>query len=373
MSKKLGRNDPCHCGSGKKYKKCCLEKDKGVPNIQRSIGATRKAFAKKYCMHPDASPAECSGNIVRAHTLQRSGVLSRIARAGHVYGWPLDPSALFKNNGRLLPELIGIKNASTFTGFCGHHDTFIFAPLETNPFGPTSEQLFLLAYRGIARELFTKSASASLGPERDSALEQLPVELRGLLETTNRDFQTGTDLGQGDLATRKTEFDDCLLKKDFSSLRYYLVRFRDVPTVLCSGAILVEMDFDGNRLQDIGPSNGAPSYITCSCIAVDGGGAMILAWLGNDEVSKAFVESVHRLPDDEISSAIIRFAFEHFENTYFEPDWWEALNEGQRQKLIGRFNVAMSPIQTRETRCLIADGEQYADWGLVGRQNNLGL
>ncbi len=25
--KKIGRNDPCHCGSGKKYKKCCLEKD----------------------------------------------------------------------------------------------------------------------------------------------------------------------------------------------------------------------------------------------------------------------------------------------------------------------------------------------------------
>ncbi|MBQ48955.1 MAG: preprotein translocase subunit SecA [Zetaproteobacteria bacterium] len=24
MHKNLGRNDPCHCGSGKKYKKCCL-------------------------------------------------------------------------------------------------------------------------------------------------------------------------------------------------------------------------------------------------------------------------------------------------------------------------------------------------------------
>jgi hypothetical protein len=24
---KLGRNDPCHCGSGEKYKKCHLEKD----------------------------------------------------------------------------------------------------------------------------------------------------------------------------------------------------------------------------------------------------------------------------------------------------------------------------------------------------------
>ncbi len=27
--KKLGPNDPCHCGSGQKYKKCCMQKDKG--------------------------------------------------------------------------------------------------------------------------------------------------------------------------------------------------------------------------------------------------------------------------------------------------------------------------------------------------------
>lgn len=24
---RLGRNSPCHCGSGKKYKRCCLTKD----------------------------------------------------------------------------------------------------------------------------------------------------------------------------------------------------------------------------------------------------------------------------------------------------------------------------------------------------------
>jgi predicted metal-binding transcription factor (methanogenesis marker protein 9) len=24
---KVGRNDPCPCGSGKKYKKCCIAKD----------------------------------------------------------------------------------------------------------------------------------------------------------------------------------------------------------------------------------------------------------------------------------------------------------------------------------------------------------
>jgi len=27
-AKKAGPNDPCPCGSGKKYKKCCMQKDK---------------------------------------------------------------------------------------------------------------------------------------------------------------------------------------------------------------------------------------------------------------------------------------------------------------------------------------------------------
>lgn len=29
MNEKIGRNDPCPCGSGKKYKQCCLLKSAG--------------------------------------------------------------------------------------------------------------------------------------------------------------------------------------------------------------------------------------------------------------------------------------------------------------------------------------------------------
>ncbi len=32
----LGRNDPCHCGSGKKYKHCCLDKDEGAERAKRA-------------------------------------------------------------------------------------------------------------------------------------------------------------------------------------------------------------------------------------------------------------------------------------------------------------------------------------------------
>jgi len=36
--RKLGRNDPCHCGSGKKYKKCCLARDE-ANSVTRIVGA----------------------------------------------------------------------------------------------------------------------------------------------------------------------------------------------------------------------------------------------------------------------------------------------------------------------------------------------
>lgn len=37
---KLGRNDPCHCGTGLKYKKCCLEKDEKEQQVRAPVAAS---------------------------------------------------------------------------------------------------------------------------------------------------------------------------------------------------------------------------------------------------------------------------------------------------------------------------------------------
>ena len=42
--KALGRNDPCHCGSGKKYKQCHLDKDE---TAAREARAAASAEAEK--------------------------------------------------------------------------------------------------------------------------------------------------------------------------------------------------------------------------------------------------------------------------------------------------------------------------------------
>src|SRR5512134_1269713 len=46
--KKVGRNDPCPCGSGKKYKQCCLPREEAgvtTPSVDQSIpGLIRAAI-----------------------------------------------------------------------------------------------------------------------------------------------------------------------------------------------------------------------------------------------------------------------------------------------------------------------------------------
>jgi SEC-C motif len=60
-AKTLGRNDPCHCGSGRKYKQCCLAKDEAVAREARAKEAAQ--------VKPQAAaeaPAPAAGAAARA-------------------------------------------------------------------------------------------------------------------------------------------------------------------------------------------------------------------------------------------------------------------------------------------------------------------
>jgi SEC-C motif len=53
----LGRNDPCHCGSGKKYKQCCLPKDEAAERDARAKAAAEVAAPAGADSAPKAAPA----------------------------------------------------------------------------------------------------------------------------------------------------------------------------------------------------------------------------------------------------------------------------------------------------------------------------
>ena len=56
MEPNLGRNDPCHCGSGKKYKQCCLAKDEEKARVERA-----KAVAEAPAPAADAPQPSAKG------------------------------------------------------------------------------------------------------------------------------------------------------------------------------------------------------------------------------------------------------------------------------------------------------------------------
>ena len=77
MEANLGRNDPCHCGSGKKYKQCCLGKDE-----EKARAARAKAAAEA----PAAAPEEEAAPAPRAPKHQTRQPWKKTATNTHGFG-----------------------------------------------------------------------------------------------------------------------------------------------------------------------------------------------------------------------------------------------------------------------------------------------
>src|ERR1700730_15707225 len=79
---KAGRNDPCPCGSGKKYKRCCLEKDEAAA---RALAATpsppKAAAAAKLAADLDDDEDELTTASNAAAALVRAGKLDEAEQA----------------------------------------------------------------------------------------------------------------------------------------------------------------------------------------------------------------------------------------------------------------------------------------------------
>src|SRR4051794_29167854 len=56
---KVGRNDPCPCGSGKKYKKCCLAKDEAAARqASAQLATTQRELARAFDLPPLPEPPQ---------------------------------------------------------------------------------------------------------------------------------------------------------------------------------------------------------------------------------------------------------------------------------------------------------------------------
>lgn len=357
---KLGRNEKCWCGSGQKFKRCHLGRESEEPLKPWEASAShRKNFSKRLCSAPESLQDKCSGSIVGAHTVSRSGSLNQIAEDGHVIAFMPTLEQLIKHNGILQPERVGVRRASTFTGFCSTHDDSLFSALEKTHFIGSQEQCFLLAYRAYAREIYTKRAAAE---QRDlhknldrgrSIDRQMEIQAFALLHGA------GIDAALRDIEIHKARFDKCLTSGDFSPVRSYIIELDKAPPVMCSATYAPTIDFAGRHLQDMADLTLVPELMSVTSFFGGEKGYVVFTWMAEDDrCCTALIKSLERISDDDLASRLVEFFFDNFENVFASPPWWEALDKPNQdalvQRMIGEIGMAFGLVPKEKSRIEIA-------------------
>lgn len=358
--------DPCWCKSGELFALCHKNRVTQTPESKWAIlRQVRNLLGSGYCSHPQASHQECHGPIVRAHTLPRSGSLSAICVNRHVYGFKT--GEMPDENGIFPLKLIGVNEASTFTGFCQRHDTELFRPLETEPFTATKEQLFLLAYRALSKEVYTKRFALRMQPLlRKGDVGKSPLE-QVVLQQQLHLWAQQLRLSLRDLETTLRDYEQIYLSRDFDRMSAYLIFPDSHLDFAVSGGLFPEFDFSGHSLQNLAISHRL-EMLTYSALPFQTGGVIAFVWdSARSESCVKFVLSLDKLAVEDVPDALVRLSFEHFENTYADPRWWEGMETSGRDKLLHRFATAAGP-ENRKPTCLVDDGLRTARWKVIARE-----
>jgi hypothetical protein len=335
---KLGRNKPCWCGSGKKYKKCHLDREQQEPINQGVIHKQLNGFySQKYCSVPSSMSAECSGKIIKAHSISKSSSLKEIANNGHVLT-TFKGAISFENGFKISPKRIGIQKASTFTGFCSHHDKSLFQSIEDKDFIITKENCFLIAYRAVSREIFVKERSSGIFDLLKDLDKGKGLEQQLSMQSEHKRLTENNDLSLSDLKYIKSKLDVMLNKKDQGKLSHIVFTLSEPPKVMTSAAVGPTFDFQGAEVQSISQDpNVIPSYVIINSFSGNGAGYICLSWIEehNTVVSK-FVDSLKRT--NSIGASLLAFIFTAIENNYLSEDWWSSLESAQKDYLMGLYS-----------------------------------
>ena len=103
MSRRLGRNDPCPCGSGKKYKRCCLDSDR-APAREDGLPPPQIEPKQAYTLLVETAAGTLVRRIPDASPLRadvRAGTAAELATSDAAAYWGL-PDFVFRAPSRKL-------------------------------------------------------------------------------------------------------------------------------------------------------------------------------------------------------------------------------------------------------------------------------
>jgi hypothetical protein len=325
MTKKIGRNDPCPCGSENKYKKCCLgkhgdEEFSNQVNFFDNYKTLRKEARIKQCLYPDNS--SCSEKIIGAHSIQNNKILKRLSSDGHVY-MPCP-----KTDNPFAPMTKwGRKEATVFSGFCGHHDKTVFQPIEDSLFNRNSLPIFLYTYRCFAVEYHKKQEVINI---QKSIFKRKP-SLIGM--SKDEDPFAGIQMAIDDFQPVKQVFDNALLNRQYSVLSSIVWEFPYTINFAASGFEAPSTDLQGKKIQNLLDVKTLVKHIFVIVFSEENKTYCIISWLkDNDELFREYRQQLENLDQQQKKNFINNTLPIISENIAINPEDWEKLDQSKKDE-----------------------------------------
>lgn len=330
---KTGRNESCPCGSGLKYKKCCLNKTEmerhaeALIDINRTIG--RDARIKR-CMHPNKE--ECSDNIIKAHAIQNNRILKKLSVMGCVMTMDGTSNLIFQgvdNKGR--------KIATTFTGFCSYHDKVLFQAIEDYEFEGSKKQVFLWTYRTMAWHYHKKQEQKNAIKIIKNKMSQKGLALPKNIQHDN--LMKGFELGERDNQIEKECFDKDLLGENYDNISYVIWEIPYELQFAISMMHELEHDISGRLINDLA-SNAATKKIYLNIFPAMGESYCIWSWhKKNDNVYMPFTKQFMQLRLEDKENYLNNNMPIWSDAIIISPNLWNKWGEDIQQALISHANM----------------------------------
>ena len=322
---KIGRNDLCPCGSGKKYKRCCMDKEDDLSflnpeSLMKNFKEVKNISKIKQCLHPCKD--ECSERIIGAHSIQNNKILKNISDNGHVYM----PYPKNDNPFEIMTQW-GRKEATVFTGFCGYHDNELFKPIENYQFDGSDEHIFLYTYRCFALGYHRKQENVKL---QQTILGKRP-SLMGNSEID--EMFSGDKLAVSDLEECKKIFDRAIVNKEYDVLTSIVWEFEKTINFAASGFTVLCNDLKGNTIQDLRNINISMKHVFFTIFPEGDKSFCILSWLKSEEdIFEEYKKQLLQLKHNEKITYLNNLIPMEAENIVIKPSSWDLLQKYQKEE-----------------------------------------
>lgn len=304
--------------------------------IDGTIAETLRAGFERVCFLE--STGLCQRGVIRAHAIQEA-LIRQIAVNGHVIQFNLFrryPRPNFIN----WPQPVGVDRASTFTGFCSYHDHEVFKPIESGPFTPNPEGLFLYAYRALCATLYTAKYRFELVKAMAARVEARGVDTGSRLDSDI----AGNDLNIHELDEIKSTWDRDLAARAFDRYDHLVLTCPKTPDIIDTIFISPPKNFRGEFGQFSRYLRKLEWLAFTVVPRLGGGGLVLISAEKGSAVWPNFTQSLLHYPPEKRTMVLVNYMVSYFgETLIFSPAWWDRLPVKSQEAIVNANNAGYYP------------------------------